>query len=124
VGFGLETFVGYYFDGCSGSPRAVLEMVAAALDKPLSSHICLGFTLTKSVKPFVSLFDREQLVLNRIREKASAVGLSRMSRVADDPAYWGLPHAADLVGADRRDMSWVPRESGTTVTTWVVLSKE
>jgi hypothetical protein len=127
VGFGREAFVGYYFDGCSGNPRAVIENVAAAL-LPTKSHthtsICIGFTLTKGCRPFVSLFDREQRVLNDIRELAFKVGYARMSLVADNPGAWGLPHAADLAQADRRDMSWVPRDSGTTLTTWVVLSKD
>jgi len=121
-------FVAAYFDGCSGDPRTVLEMIGSLVKTPtttttmagagqrhqldrddIAASVAIGFTLTKAEPAGRELLDRVQDVTRGTLELAASRGY-RMHHVGDDPGRFGVD--PELV-----------RQHDGTATTWLVLER-
>ena len=90
--FGEVEFKGFYFDGCGGGEREVVEMVDAAFGKErrLAPRFALGFTLTRAASSGLSLGDRERRVARAVSRGCRERGFKPPMHVGDDPSAYGL----------------------------------
>lgn len=118
--FGTVPFIGYYLDGCGGSPETIITMFKAIFngdnkrDFSTLSSLTIGFTLTKADANTLkrSLADREALCLRELRTLSRLKGFAGdMTHVTDEqPEFFGLKET--------------PRKRfAGTQTAWVVINK-
>ena len=112
--WGDVAFTAIYLDACGLSPKPILDMVEAVLDRDrLPPCIALGFTLLGGVRDAP---EREQEVVRAVvrmanRKRASPAEPLRVSRVGDDPERYGV------------DPMTAKGDDGT-LTTWLCLEPD
>ena len=109
--FGADAFSALYLDACGLSPKPLMDMVEAALERErLPPRIALGFSLIGGGR--AGFMEREREVVRAaVRMAALQNPPMRVSRAEDDPERYGMdPETA--------------KSCDGTLTAWLVLHRE
>ena len=143
IGFGEIDFDGYYFDGCGGGIKMIIDLIKYGPLSPtrninrmndqtyqnINKKVVVGFTLTNAYHDGSSIHDREQLVMtaihrliqnqkqNDLQDEENRIEFHNtynyVYRVADQPQSYGLPDP---------QYRNIRRFCDGALTTWLVLS--
>ena len=143
IGFGEIDFDGYYFDGCGGGIKMIIDLIKYGPLSPtrninrmndqtyqnINKKVVVGFTLTNAYHDGSSIHDREQLVMtaihrliqnqkqNDLQDEENRIEFHNtynyVYRVADQPQNYGLPDP---------QYRNIRRFCDGALTTWLVLS--